>query len=215
MAPGATTADHGHLREVEPKIVLEVAFNAIMRSDRHDSGYALRFPRIVRVREDKLPKDSTQWKRWRRFISDNREGEAVGVVGCQVFSCPLSVVGGPVVSGGSVVDSSRNNMGVISSRENKGVILSAAAVFAAGSRRTPIADQLRMPHPPRRVARVWGRYETPPGSSGNTSQQCPEPFRGDRRAAASHRLADVVDAPPRITRQRLEPPTRQHSALPQ
>ena len=52
-----TTADHGHLREVEPTIVLEVAFNAIMRSDRHDSGYALRFPRIVRVREDKLPKD--------------------------------------------------------------------------------------------------------------------------------------------------------------
>ncbi len=52
-----TTADHGHLREVEPTIVLEVAFNAIMRSERHDSGYALRFPRIIRVREDKLPKD--------------------------------------------------------------------------------------------------------------------------------------------------------------
>ncbi len=52
-----TTADHGHLREVEPTMVLEVAFNAIMRSDRHESGYALRFPRIVRVREDKLPKD--------------------------------------------------------------------------------------------------------------------------------------------------------------
>ena len=50
-----TTADHGFLREVEPKIVLEVAFNAIMRSDRHDSGYALRFPRIVRVRQDKSP----------------------------------------------------------------------------------------------------------------------------------------------------------------
>jgi DNA ligase-1 len=52
-----TTADHGHLREVEPKIVLEVAFNAIMRSDRHDSGFALRFPRIVRVRQDKLPEE--------------------------------------------------------------------------------------------------------------------------------------------------------------
>ena len=52
-----TTSDHGHVREVEPKIVLEVAFNAIMRSGRHASGYALRFPRIVRVREDKLPKD--------------------------------------------------------------------------------------------------------------------------------------------------------------
>jgi DNA ligase 1 len=52
-----TTADRGHLREVEPRIVLEVAFNAIMRSGRHDSGFALRFPRIVRVREDKLPSE--------------------------------------------------------------------------------------------------------------------------------------------------------------
>jgi DNA ligase-1 len=48
-----TTADHGFVRDVEPEIVLEVAFNAIMRSDRHDSGYALRFPRILRVRRDK------------------------------------------------------------------------------------------------------------------------------------------------------------------
>ena len=48
-----TTADHGFVREVEPEIVLEVAFNAIMRSDRHDSGYALRFPRILRIRQDK------------------------------------------------------------------------------------------------------------------------------------------------------------------
>jgi DNA ligase-1 len=50
-----TTADHGHVREVEPTVVLEVALNAIMRSGRHDSGYALRFPRIVRIRQDKLP----------------------------------------------------------------------------------------------------------------------------------------------------------------
>jgi DNA ligase-1 len=33
--------------------VLEVAFNNIMRSDRHDSGFALRFPRILRIRTDK------------------------------------------------------------------------------------------------------------------------------------------------------------------
>jgi len=50
-----TTVDHGHLREVEPQIVLEVAFNAIMRSPRHDSGFALRFPRILRIRADKSP----------------------------------------------------------------------------------------------------------------------------------------------------------------
>jgi DNA ligase 1 len=48
-----TVGDQGFRREVEPTIVLEVAFNNIMRSDRHESGYALRFPRIVRLRPDK------------------------------------------------------------------------------------------------------------------------------------------------------------------
>jgi DNA ligase-1 len=43
----------GFTRAVEPQIVLEVAFNAVMRSDRHNSGFALRFPRILRVRTDK------------------------------------------------------------------------------------------------------------------------------------------------------------------
>jgi DNA ligase-1 len=40
---------------IEPKVVLEVAFNAVMRSDRHESGFALRFPRILRLRDDKPP----------------------------------------------------------------------------------------------------------------------------------------------------------------
>lgn len=48
-----TLVDHGHFRTVEPQIVLEVAFNNIMRSDRHASGFALRFPRILRLRPDK------------------------------------------------------------------------------------------------------------------------------------------------------------------
>jgi DNA ligase-1 len=38
---------------VEPLRVLEVAFNNVMRSDRHASGFALRFPRILRIRDDK------------------------------------------------------------------------------------------------------------------------------------------------------------------
>jgi len=50
-----TLADQGFVRLVEPKIVLEVAFNAVMRSDRHESGFALRFPRILRLRNDKSP----------------------------------------------------------------------------------------------------------------------------------------------------------------
>jgi DNA ligase-1 len=48
-----TLADMGHFRTVEPKVVLEIAFNNVMESDRHESGYALRFPRIVRIRDDK------------------------------------------------------------------------------------------------------------------------------------------------------------------
>ncbi len=48
-----TTEDQGYRRIVEPKIVLEVAFNNIQKSARHESGYALRFPRIVRLRRDK------------------------------------------------------------------------------------------------------------------------------------------------------------------
>jgi len=43
----------GHFRTVEPLMVLEVAFNNIMRSGRHASGFALRFPRILRIRTDK------------------------------------------------------------------------------------------------------------------------------------------------------------------
>ena len=53
-----TLEDQGFRRTVEPKIVLEVAFNNIMRSERHESGYALRFPRIVRLRPDKLAEEA-------------------------------------------------------------------------------------------------------------------------------------------------------------
>jgi DNA ligase-1 len=52
-----TVRDHGYWREVRPEIVLEVAFDSIQRSDRHDGGYALRFPRIKRIRTDKSPAD--------------------------------------------------------------------------------------------------------------------------------------------------------------
>jgi DNA ligase 1 len=48
-----TLEDYGYVRAVEPLVVFEVAFNNVMRSDRHDSGFALRFPRILRIRDDK------------------------------------------------------------------------------------------------------------------------------------------------------------------
>lgn len=52
-----TIEEKGRRRTVAPDIVLEVAFDSIHRSDRHPSGYALRFPRIVRIRDDKTPAD--------------------------------------------------------------------------------------------------------------------------------------------------------------
>jgi ATP-dependent DNA ligase I len=48
-----TIADHGRYREVNPDVVLEVAFNSIQPSTRHASGLALRFPRIKAIRRDK------------------------------------------------------------------------------------------------------------------------------------------------------------------
>ena len=48
-----TVRDFGRARLVEPNTVIEVAFDQIQASERHDSGFALRFPRIVRLRPDK------------------------------------------------------------------------------------------------------------------------------------------------------------------
>jgi ATP-dependent DNA ligase len=48
-----TLKEFGRYRLVEPTVVVEVAFDVIMRSNRHGSGFALRFPRIVRLRDDK------------------------------------------------------------------------------------------------------------------------------------------------------------------
>jgi DNA ligase-1 len=52
-----TVVDHGRVLLVDPDTVVEVAFDSIQRSARHQSGFALRFPRIVRLRPDRTPKD--------------------------------------------------------------------------------------------------------------------------------------------------------------
>jgi DNA ligase-1 len=52
-----TLRDFGRYRTVHPEVVVEIAFDRIMRSNRHKSGFAMRFPRIVRIRDDKTPAD--------------------------------------------------------------------------------------------------------------------------------------------------------------
>ena len=49
--------DEGVRIVVKPEIVIEVAFDSIQKSNRHNSGFALRFPRIKNIRWDKAASD--------------------------------------------------------------------------------------------------------------------------------------------------------------
>lgn len=63
-----TISKKGNRLEVEPRIVLEIAFDAIRESPRHASGLALRFPRIVRLRRDKSEADIDTLATARRLL---------------------------------------------------------------------------------------------------------------------------------------------------
>jgi DNA ligase-1 len=67
-----TLEESGFERTVEPTIIIEVAFNAVMRSDRHASGYALRFPRILRLRPDKPPSEIDTLERVREIYEKQK-----------------------------------------------------------------------------------------------------------------------------------------------
>ncbi len=51
--------DDGYTVTVRPEVVVEVAYNEIQRSPQYPSGFALRFARITRIREDKGPTQAT------------------------------------------------------------------------------------------------------------------------------------------------------------
>jgi DNA ligase 1 len=61
---------HGRVRIVEPRIVLEVTFDRVQPSNRHQSGYALRFPRIVRLRPDKNAEEIDTLETVRQLAGD-------------------------------------------------------------------------------------------------------------------------------------------------
>ena len=60
---------HGRVRVVEPKIVIEVTFDRVQPSKRHKSGFALRFPRILRLRPDKSPAEIDVLETVRRLVA--------------------------------------------------------------------------------------------------------------------------------------------------
>jgi DNA ligase-1 len=75
-----TTALRGRRREVLPQVVLEIAFDAIQPSPRHDSGLALRFPRIVRLRPDKTPAEIDTLAHCRRLAEVRFDPEETNTV---------------------------------------------------------------------------------------------------------------------------------------
>ncbi len=62
---------HGRVRLVEPEVVIEVTFDRVQESKRHKSGYALRFPRILRLRTDKRADEIDTLETVQRLVEAN------------------------------------------------------------------------------------------------------------------------------------------------
>jgi len=97
-----TLEDRGWARLVKPEVVLEVAFDSIQHSKRHASGYALRFPRIVNIRDDK-PVDEIDTRQrveelYERYFGGKSEAELAEVAQTEGPS-PASVPPAPKGAG--------------------------------------------------------------------------------------------------------------------
>jgi DNA ligase-1 len=62
---------HGRIRLVDPEMVIEVTFDRVQESKRHKSGYALRFPRILRLRPDKKPDEIDNLETVQKLVAAN------------------------------------------------------------------------------------------------------------------------------------------------
>ena len=60
----------GPVRTVKPELVFELAFEGIQRSTRHKSGIAVRFPRILRWRDDKKPDEADSLEAIRALLPE-------------------------------------------------------------------------------------------------------------------------------------------------
>ncbi len=62
------TSRSAHVVRVRPEQVVEIAFDGVQRSTRYPGGVALRFARVVRYRDDKLPEDADTVETVRAFL---------------------------------------------------------------------------------------------------------------------------------------------------
>ena len=63
---------------VRPEVVVEVAYNEIQRSPHYPSGFALRFARIARIRDDKGPEDADTYARLKELYEKQFERKGRG-----------------------------------------------------------------------------------------------------------------------------------------
>ncbi|MCX8170914.1 MAG: ATP-dependent DNA ligase, partial [Candidatus Bathyarchaeota archaeon] len=68
--------EEGNRVIVLPKIVVEVAYNEVQSSPKYESGMALRFARIIRIRDDKLPEEADTIETVRKIYESQFERKA-------------------------------------------------------------------------------------------------------------------------------------------
>jgi DNA ligase-1 len=59
----------GHIVYLEPRVVYEIGFDGVQRSTRYPGGVALRFARVKRYREDKVPEEADTIETVRGFLT--------------------------------------------------------------------------------------------------------------------------------------------------
>ena len=89
-----TLRDYGRYRTVVPEVVVEIAFDRIMRSTRHGSGFAMRFPRIVRIRDDKTPADIDDLATVEKLFEAQASGRILLARGVRGETERIAAVGG-------------------------------------------------------------------------------------------------------------------------
>nr|NIN00374.1 hypothetical protein [candidate division Zixibacteria bacterium] len=67
-----TIQRYGPVHVVRPEVVLEVAFDTVNKSQRHKSGFALRFPRIKRIRNDKTVQEIDDIQKVKAIFENSR-----------------------------------------------------------------------------------------------------------------------------------------------
>jgi ATP-dependent DNA ligase len=91
-----TVEKFGPVRSVTPKLVCEIGFEGIAQSPRHKSGIAVRFPRILRLRDDKRIEEE-----WREHLrKQERWDRRIGIVAALLFILALTIVWAEKITGG-------------------------------------------------------------------------------------------------------------------